>query len=44
MPCTAYSILADMGYIVSCESDLHGVITMALLSCASLGTKHSVFR
>lgn len=23
MPCTAYSILADMGYIVSCESDMH---------------------
>lgn len=37
MPCTAYSILADMGYIVSCESDLHGAITMALLSCATLG-------
>ena len=37
MPCTAYSILADMGYIISCESDMHGAITMALLSCASLG-------
>lgn len=37
MPCTAYSILADMNYIVSCESDLHGAITMAMLSCASLG-------
>lgn len=43
MPCTAYSILADMGYIVSCESDLHGAITMALLSCASLGKKVSFF-
>lgn len=40
MPCTAYSVLADMGYIVSCESDLHGAITMALLSCASMG--HSI--
>lgn len=39
MPCTAYGILADMGYIISCESDLHGAITMALLSCASLGRK-----
>lgn len=43
MPCTAYSILADMGYIVSCESDLHGAITMALLSCASLGKKVPFF-
>ena len=43
MPCTAYSILADMGYIVSCESDLHGAITMALLSCASLGRKVPFF-
>ena len=43
MPCTAYSILADMGYIISCESDLHGAITMALLSCASLGQKVPFF-
>lgn len=43
MPCTAYSILADMGYIVSCESDLHGAVTMALLSCASLGKKVPFF-
>ncbi len=39
MPCTAYSVLADMGYIVSCESDMHAAITMALLSCATLGEK-----
>ena len=43
MPCTAYSILADMGYIISCESDLHGALTMALLSCASLGKKVPFF-
>jgi len=43
MPCTAYSILADMGYIISCESDLHGVISMVLLSCASLGKKIPFF-
>lgn len=43
MPCTAYSILADMGYIVSCESDMHGAITMALLSCAALGKKVPFF-
>lgn len=43
MPCTAYSILADRGYIVSCESDMHGAITMAMLSCASLGRKIPFF-
>ncbi len=43
MPCTAYSVLADMGYIISCESDMHGAITMALLSCASLGKKTPFF-
>ena len=39
LPCTAYGILLDQGYIISCESDMHAVITMALLSCASLGKK-----
>ena len=43
MPCTAYSILADMGYIISCESDMHGAISMALLSCAGLGEKKPFF-
>lgn len=43
MPCTAYSILADMGYIISCESDMHGAITMALLSCATQGRKVPFF-
>ena len=43
MPCTAYSVLADMGYIISCESDMHGAISMALLSCASLGEKKPFF-
>jgi L-fucose isomerase-like protein len=37
MPCTAFAVLADMGYIVGCESDVHGTLTMALLSCASRG-------
>ena len=39
----AYSILADMGYIVSCESDMHGAISMALLSCAALGKNPPFF-
>ncbi len=43
MPCTAYSVLADMGYIISCESDFHGAITMAMLSCATLGKKIPFF-
>ena len=43
MPCTAYSILADMGYIISCESDVLGAISMAMLSCASLGRKVPFF-
>ncbi|MEE0970105.1 MAG: hypothetical protein U0M06_12110, partial [Clostridia bacterium] len=43
MPCTAYSILADMGYIISCESDLHGAISMLLLSAASRGKKVPFF-
>lgn len=43
MPCTAYSILADMGYIIGCESDMHGTISMALLACASLGEKKPFF-
>lgn len=43
MPCTAYSILADMGYIIGCESDFHGTLTMLLLSCASQGRKVPFF-
>jgi len=43
MPCTAYSILADERRIVSCESDMHGAITLALLSCAARGKKAPFF-
>ena len=43
MPCSAYSILADEGIIVGCESDLMGTITMALLSAATLGRKIPFF-
>ncbi len=43
MPCTAYSILADMGYIIACESDMHGAITMLLLSAAARGKKVPFF-
>jgi L-fucose isomerase-like protein len=37
MPCTAYSVLADEGVIVGCESDFHGTLSMLLLACASFG-------
>ena len=42
MPCTAYGILADMGYIIGCESDMHATITQVLLASASFG-KHKPF-
>jgi L-fucose isomerase-like protein len=37
MPCIAMSMLADEKLIVTCESDVCGAITMALLSCAARG-------
>ena len=43
MPCTAYSVLADMGYIISCESDMHGAMTMVMLAAASRGKKVPFF-
>lgn len=42
-PCLAMSILYDMGYIVACESDVHGAITCALLTCASRGKNKPTF-
>lgn len=42
-PCLAMSILYDMGYIVTCESDIHGAITQALLMCASRGAEKPLF-
>lgn len=42
-PCLAMSILYDMGYIVTCESDIHGAITNALLMCAARGKQAPTF-
>lgn len=42
-PCLAMSILYDMGYIVTCESDVHGAITNALLACAARGKTPPTF-
>lgn len=39
LPCAAYAILADMGYIIGCESDVHAVMTQVLLKSLTLGKK-----
>lgn len=43
MPCLAMSILYDMGYIVTCESDIYGAVSQALLMCASRGKYKPLF-
>lgn len=42
-PCTVYGILNDMGYLVSCESDMHCLMTMVLLKSATLGIGKPIF-
>lgn len=42
-PCAAYGILNDMGYMISCESDVHCAMTMALLKCAAFGEGRPLF-
>ena len=39
LPCAAYAILADMGYIISCESDVHAAMTQVVLKSLTLGKK-----
>ena len=43
MPCTAYGILADEGYIISCENDVHAAATQVLLKSLSFGQKPPLF-
>lgn len=43
LPCLSMSLLADQGYIAICETDIHGAITSALLSCAVRGKKPPFF-
>ena len=38
-PCSVFGVLNDMGYYVSCESDMHCCITASLLASAALGKK-----
>lgn len=42
-PCLGMSILYDMGYIVTCESDVYGAVSSALLRCASRGKAAPLF-
>lgn len=42
-PCAVYGLLNDMGYMVSCESDMHCALTMALLKCATFGKGKPLF-
>ncbi|MBR2293725.1 MAG: hypothetical protein IKA44_05405 [Clostridia bacterium] len=42
-PCAAYGLLNDLGYMISCESDIHCAMTMALLKCATLGEGKPLF-
>lgn len=43
MPCTAYGVLADEGYIISCEADVHAAMTQVLLKSLSFGKKPPLF-
>jgi len=42
-PCAVYSLLNDLGYMISCESDIHAAMTMVLLKCATLGEGKPLF-
>lgn len=39
MPCASYGILADMDYVISCESDMHAALTQVILKCLTFGKK-----
>ena len=43
MPCTAYGLLADEGYIISCENDVHAAMTQVLLKSLSFGKGAPLF-
>ena len=42
-PCAVYGLLNDLGLMVSCESDIHCAMTMALLKSATLGEGKPLF-
>lgn len=42
-PCAVFGMLNDLGYMISCESDIHCAMTMAVLRAATLGKGVPVF-
>ncbi len=42
-PCALYGLLNEMGYMVSCESDMHCALTMVLLKSGSVGAAKPLF-
>ena len=42
-PCAVYGYLNDMGYLISCESDMHCAMTMVLLKAATMGDGKPLF-
>ena len=42
-PCAVYGLLGDLGYMISCESDIHCAMTMALLKSATFGKGKPLF-
>ncbi len=42
-PCAVYGLLNELGYMISCESDIHSAMTMVLLKSAALGKKAPLF-
>lgn len=42
-PCAVFGALNDLGYMISCESDIYCAMTMSLLKCATMGKGIPVF-
>lgn len=43
VPCAVFGALNDLGYMISCENDIHCAMTMALLKSATLGKGKPLF-
>ena len=43
MPCLANSLLADEGFPVACETDIHGAITAVMVQAAAMNEKPQFF-
>ncbi len=42
-PCAVFGLLNDLGYMISCESDIHCAMTMVVLKAATMGTGIPLF-